>query len=44
MLYSIQQANFMKRRYEIHRAFRYDRVINRYDMLTPMNQSLVTEK
>ncbi len=36
MLYSIQQANFMKRRYEIHRAFRYDRVIKcRYDMLTP---------
>ena len=40
MLYSIQHANFMKRRYEIHRAFRYDRVIKcRYDMLTPNGQT-----
>lgn len=40
MLYSIQHSNFMKRRYEIHRAFRYDRVIKcRYDMLTPNGQT-----
>jgi len=36
MLYSIQQANFLKRKYEIENNFRYKKVIKcRYDMLVP---------
>lgn len=40
MLYSIQQANFMKRSYEITNNFRYKRVIKcRYDMLVPNDKT-----